>query len=153
MLDSERIEFDRHLSVLAAGFNVPLGDRGDAYWRACRRWQLSEFIRAVDAALQDGDKMPTVAALRGLREKGRSAGVNSMRVERSRAEVLAEAAVHRFRLSDWQLAFGWSFIFRDADGPGCECLGIIIARDPSDPGRYPEHRMLWSDCQQWGTPP
>lgn len=146
MLDGERLEFDRHMSVLCAGFNVPLKDQPEAFWRGCRRWQLSEFVRVVDFALSEAEKMPTVSAFRGLRTKLKADRQAKSRHRLTRAERLTEAAFGRFQLSDWQRHVArWSYICRDPAGPDFECLGVIIPRDPKDPDRYPERRLLWSE--------
>lgn len=153
MHDNEQVEFTRHLSVLCSGFNVPLADRSEAYWRAFRRLQLSEFIRLVDAALASNelDKMPTVAGLRALRK---TLKVNT--AKRNAADpyvLLTEAALGRWKgqLSEWQMhnpGCHWSYIVRDPTGPECELLGLIIERDPKDPVKFPERRLLVSEYRR-----
>ena len=148
MVEIDRQEFERHLGILCAGFNVPVGERAEAYWRGFRSFPLSVFARVVDAALSSGEleKMPTVAALHGLRRR-QARGPAVVR-EQTRAELLTEAAMGRFRLSDWQAhnpASAWSYLYRNPAGADCECIGLDIPPDPADPVRYPARTMRWSE--------
>lgn len=61
MQPAERQEFDVLMAHLCAGFNVPVGDRGEAYWRGLEKMPLPTFARVVDRALgPDGpEKIPT----------------------------------------------------------------------------------------------
>lgn len=61
MQASERNEFDTQIQQLCAGFNVPVGDRTEAYWRGLGKMPLHTLARVVEFALgEDGpEKIPT----------------------------------------------------------------------------------------------
>lgn len=83
MNSGDRQEFDTQIAILCAGFNVPPGDRQEAYWKGMMRMSLMEFTRCVEYALgEDGpEKIPTCSQLWGLRKRMR---------EQARATVLIE---------------------------------------------------------------
>lgn len=58
---SDRTDFEAQLASLCAGFNVPVGDRAEAYWRGLARMELRTFARIVEHCLgEDGpEKIPT----------------------------------------------------------------------------------------------
>jgi hypothetical protein len=70
----EREEFDRLLGQLCAGFNVPVGDRAEAYWKGLARMSLVEFARCVEFALgeQGPEKIPTSPQVWGIRKQLRT---------------------------------------------------------------------------------
>lgn len=74
MNSGDRHEFDTQMSILCAGFNVPLGDRPEAYWKGIIRMSLMEFTRCVEYALgEDGpEKIPTCSQLWGIRKQLRA---------------------------------------------------------------------------------
>ena len=61
MLASDRAEFDIQLASLCAGFNVPVSDRGPAYWRGLGKMELRTFVRVIEFALGEHgpEKIPT----------------------------------------------------------------------------------------------
>lgn len=61
MLSTERAEFEIQLANLCAGFNVPVGDRVEAYWRGLAKMELRTFVRVVEHCLgEEGpEKIPT----------------------------------------------------------------------------------------------
>ena len=61
MHSTERTEFENQLKALCAGFNVPVGDRIEAYWAGLQKMGLIEFTRVVEFALGESgpDKIPT----------------------------------------------------------------------------------------------
>lgn len=66
MLTSERQEFDSHIEVLCAGFNIPAtAERKDAYWRGLSRMHMHGLIRVIDHALSEEgpDKPPSAPQL------------------------------------------------------------------------------------------
>jgi len=142
----DRTEFDRQISVLCAGFNVPLGDRAEAYWRAFERLSLIEFARMVDAALADGEgeRIPTVRQLWAIRSKLRTRTRAHADAGQSQADLVA-AAIERFKPTDAQLAAPWSWVTRNPAGQDCAILGVIIPQDPKDPAKHPAGRMMFSD--------
>jgi hypothetical protein len=60
MLSTNRDEFAAQMRILCDGFNVPLGERVDAYFKGCAKMSLIEFARVVAHALgEDGpEKIP-----------------------------------------------------------------------------------------------
>ena len=61
MHTADREEFDKQLNALCAGYDKPVGDRGDAYWRGLAKMDLPTFARVVEFALGEGgpEKIPT----------------------------------------------------------------------------------------------
>ena len=61
MYSGDREEFERQLRSLCAGYDKPVGDRVDAYWRGLEKMDLATFARIVEHCLAEGgpDKMPT----------------------------------------------------------------------------------------------
>ena len=51
MQSTDRDEFESLLKKLCAGFDVPLGDRFEAYWTGLAKMSLIEFSRCIDYAL------------------------------------------------------------------------------------------------------
>lgn len=74
MYNSERAEFDELLRQLCAGFNKPVGDRSEAYWKGLSRMSLVEFARCVEFALgEQGPKdIPTTPQVWGIRKQLRA---------------------------------------------------------------------------------
>jgi hypothetical protein len=72
MQQSERPEFDGHVSRLCAAFNVPpTPERLGAYWDAFKNLGLIEIARMMERALSERgpDKFPTVPAMWEIRRK------------------------------------------------------------------------------------
>lgn len=88
MLSTDRKDFEALLVPLCAGFNVPLADRPDAYWRGLQKMSLIEFSRVVDHALgEDGpDKIPTTKQCWSIRNQLRK----PMRHEPAQPRVLPQ---------------------------------------------------------------
>lgn len=62
MLQTDRAEFDRQMSLLCAGYNVHASaDRLEAYWRGLAKMELPTFVRVVEHCLgeQGPEKLPT----------------------------------------------------------------------------------------------
>ncbi len=74
MLISDRSEFDAQLGMLCAGFNVPLGERAQAYWKGLAKMDLSTFSRVVEHSLgEEGpEKIPTAGACWAISKKLRA---------------------------------------------------------------------------------
>ena len=51
MLSTDRTEFDAQLEILCAGYDRPVGNRSEAYWKACAKMSLIEFARIVEHAI------------------------------------------------------------------------------------------------------
>lgn len=64
----DREEFTRQLGELCAGFNVPVGERKDAYWRGLAKMELPTFARVVEHCLGEGgpEKIPTTRGVWAL---------------------------------------------------------------------------------------
>lgn len=151
MLQADRAEFDRQVSLLCAAYNVPIINRADALWLAFNKLRLDDWMRIISHAIgPDGpEKFPTVRQLWGTR-KALQHTPHAARSGRDPYLALTEAALGRFhgQLSEWQRhnpGCHWSYIVRDPTGPNCELLGLIIERDPHDPLTYPERRLLVSE--------
>lgn len=149
MLQADRVEFERQVSLLCAAYNVPVAERAAAYWVGFGELSLVEFARLVEHVLKSGEceRMPTVSVLHAIRRKLAQAG-GRFHVEHSRAFLLTEAAMGRFRLSEFQKfspGRAWQFLYRDPSGPDCECVGLEIPADPADPSRYPAQVLRWSE--------
>jgi hypothetical protein len=58
---NDRADFESQLQSLCAGFNVPVGDRAEAYWRGLGKMELRTFARVVEHCLgEEGpEKIPT----------------------------------------------------------------------------------------------
>ncbi len=65
MLSTDREEFAAQMRLLCDGFNVPLSERVEAYFKGCAKMSLIEFARCVEYALgADGpEKIPTTGQL------------------------------------------------------------------------------------------
>lgn len=78
MESGDRTEFDAQLAILCAGYDKPVGDRGEAYWKGLHRMGLIEFARCVEHAVseQGPEKFPTTHAIwdiaRALKSRGRA---------------------------------------------------------------------------------
>jgi hypothetical protein len=70
MLSTDRADFEDHVKALCAGYNVPLGDRIEAYWKGMQKMSLAEFARCVEHALgEEGpEKIPTTGQLWKIRK-------------------------------------------------------------------------------------
>ena len=155
MHGDERQEFDRQVSLLCAAFGVPVGDRAEAYWLAFKRLTLVEFSRMIEAAMgpdRDFKRIPTVPQLWAVRGDMRAPQRRHLQHD-PRARLVG--GVLALELSDWQVGTQWSWIVRwfpgvnvekkQVENHGVEYLGVIVPEDPSDPLRYPSHRVLLSD--------
>lgn len=157
----DRPEFERQVSLICAAYNVPMGDRGAAYWTAFNRLGIIEFARIVERVIgPDGpDKMPTVKQLWDIRRelkhpKPAPRSPNSKDV----LTALVETALAKWPLTDAQRRLAWNWITRFYPAPGrdgkmdptfgAEILGVIIPQDPDDPEHYPAHRLMRSDVER-----
>lgn len=154
MDSSDRQEFERQMSVLCAGFGVPVGDRVEAYWRAFNRLALVEFSRVVDYAISpdsDLEKMPTVKQLWLSRKQMRR--VSHKPEPNGKNVALCEYVMRHFRLSPGQRAGRWSFIARSKPEPTKEhpdrlvydMIGLIVAQDEKEPEKFPAIRVLFAE--------
>ena len=167
MLNNDREEFMRHLSRLCAAYNVPLGDRPEAYWSAFSKYiGVIEFGRVVDRALdQDGpDKMPTVKMLWNIRRQMKVIPQTPHTQSNNIPLLLTEEAMRRWRthLSVYQMVSQWKFITRFSTGYplpkkeavenwSAEFLGVIIEQDEKEPGRYRARRLMAKDLELLGA--
>jgi len=155
VLQADKPEFLRHLSLLCAAYNVPLGDREAAYWAAFNKLQLSDWIRMTTAMLgPDGpEKLPTVAQLWRVRKAlGKASQVPGRPGTQDVLTAMVETAVARWALTPAQLRMNWNWIAREPGGPECAILGVIIPQDPEDPVRYPAHRLMVADLEHPRVP-
>lgn len=139
MQDTDAKSFDRALSRLCAGFDVPLTDaRREAYWRAFRKLQLLEFTGLVDMALVESTfaSMPTVGALRELHRKVQpsdgSAGPahTGPSVQAQLCEYVSRKLSHLHRTVTYSQP--WTYVYREwsENGKQCaECTGVIVERE------------------------
>jgi hypothetical protein len=135
--ESDSKNFERALSRLCAGFDVPLTDaRREAYWRSFRKLTVLDFTGLVDLAIVESTfaSLPTVGALWDLHRKVQSPGVDIPRGGKNLQEQLCEYVLREFgsRLSPWELRGPWTYIYREwTDGKDrcAECTGVVIDRD------------------------
>lgn len=67
----DREAFEKLMSELCAGFNVPPGDRPAAYWKGLAKMSLGQFARIVEEALGENgcEKFPTVRGVWDMHRK------------------------------------------------------------------------------------
>lgn len=70
----DREQFDALMKQLCAGFNVPVGDRGDAYFLGLKHMDLAMFAHVVEDVLGEGgpDRIPNVSSCWAISKKLRS---------------------------------------------------------------------------------
>jgi len=152
VLQADRQEFDRQVSLVCAAYNVPLGERADAFWLAFNKLQLADFIRIVTAVVgPDGpEKMPTVRQLWGIRKTlntERKAQVDNNAMMRALGQhVFAIARLSVFQ----QSGRGWSYIAKDNTQ---EIIGLIVPQDPDDPVKYPGLRVMATELSKGSKAP
>lgn len=101
MLSTDREEFAAQMRILCDGFNVPLGERVDAYWKGCASMSLIEFARCVEYALgEDGpEKIPNTAQiwklLRKLKNRSQSQVIEQPKDTRDHLEFYANRLLLR----------------------------------------------------------
>lgn len=140
MLASDRPEFDRQIAVLCAGYNVPVGDRPEAYWAALNRFTLPQVARLVETVLADPgapERIPTAKQLLAVHFAARRATRQTLSGSQASQSRMVEAMLQRHRLSDWQRRSVWNW-HRTAEH---ELLAVSVEADPSEPGTYPAHRL------------
>lgn len=149
MLSTDREEFEVQMALLCAGFNVPLGDRVEAYWKGVAKMSLLEFARTVEYALgEEGpEKIPSTAQLWAIKKKMRSVGaiaVPTMDADGKALPTIQEqlceyAAQHTHDLAGpvgmtlLEYSRPWVYVYRewrDEKANQCaECIGIVIELD------------------------
>jgi hypothetical protein len=144
--ESDAKGFDRALSRLCAGFDVPVTDaRREAYWRAFRKLTVLEFAGLVDTALVESTfaSMPTVGALRELHRKVQSPDTSAApasdgpSIQAQLCEYAAMKLAHLIRKTAtpaerWQYSRPWTYVYREwrENGKQCaECIGVVIDLD------------------------
>jgi len=153
VLGGDRGEFERQVSILCAGFGGPVGDRAEAYWKAFAKFELIEFTRLVEHALQEGEfeRVPTPAQLRQLRKRARLQSARAAPGGRNAA--LVEYVLADRKLSEPQKLAVWNWIARATPEPtkedplrrAFEFLGVIVPQDPQQPEIYPAQRVLFAN--------
>lgn len=154
MLSTDRDEFDVQLAILCAGYDRPVGDRGEAYWKGCAKMSLIEFARIVEYALgeQGPEKIPTVNHLWRMRSQLRTPNTLAMaQIDTSEATVqeqlCAYATLHSHDLSGpkgmtlLEFSRPWVYVYREWIDPAmikkdtnplgrcAECIGLVIELD------------------------
>jgi hypothetical protein len=152
--------FDRALSRLCAGFDVPVTDaRREAYWRSFRKLNLLEFAGLVDTALVESTfaSLPTVGALwelhRKLQPPSPSATVSGPSIQAQLCEYAAiklKALIRKdaTMAERWQYSRAWTYCYRewrDGDKRCAECMGVVIDLDD---GR----KVGWTVTNMHGDP-
>lgn len=130
MQESDAKTFERALSRLSAGFNVPVTDaRREAYWRAFRKLTVLEFAGLVDTALVESTfaSMPTVGALRELHHKVQPETVsptanNGPSIQVQLCAYAARRLSHLHQTTAYSLP--WNYVYR-----GAECIGLVVERE------------------------
>jgi hypothetical protein len=82
----ERPEFESNLASLCAAFNVPIGDRLEAYWIGLKQMTLAQFVRVVEYATGENgpDKIPTTTQIWSLHKQ-----LKNRRIEADHLEFFA----------------------------------------------------------------
>jgi hypothetical protein len=160
MQSTDRDEFKAQLSILCAGFNVPLGDREEAYWKGCAKMSLIEFARCVEFALGESgpEKIPTTNQLWHMRTlmKARSAApltVSQNLEVASLQEQLCEYValkMHDRLQRTWTYSGPWTYLYRewrDQSRPKgfeqcAECTGVVIQLDEDTRLKFTVAEML-----------
>jgi hypothetical protein len=142
--ETDAKSFDRALSRLCAGFDVPVTDaRREAYWRAFRKLSVLEFAGLVDMALVESTfaSMPTVGALRELQRKVQTpaaeSGPSGPTIQAQLCEYAAIKLKHLIRkeaplAERWRYSRPWTYCYRewrDGDKQCAECMGVVIDLD------------------------
>jgi hypothetical protein len=151
---TDRDEFDSQLAILCAGYDRPVGDRSEAYWKGCAKMSLIEFARIVDYALgeQGPEKIPTVNQLWRLRSQLRTPNTLAVaQIDTSEATVqeqlCAYATLHSHDRSGpkgmtlLEFSRPWTYVYREWIDPAmakketnplgrcAECIGLVIELD------------------------
>ena len=145
MQESDAKGFERALSRLCAGFDVPLTDaRREAYWRAFRKLRLLEFTGLCDTALVESTfaSMPTVGALWELHRKLQPPSEAPADAGPLLQTQLCEYAAIKLKhlcaktatpAERWTYSRPWTYCYRewrDETGKSCaECMGVVIDLD------------------------
>lgn len=68
MQSTDREEFDAQMLMLCQGYDRPVGDRGEAYWKGLAKMTLVEFARVVEHCLSEEGppKFPTTHVIWGI---------------------------------------------------------------------------------------
>lgn len=71
MLSTDFDEFKAQMGILCAGYDKPVGERVEAYWKGLSKMNLIEFARCVEHALGESgpDRFPTTKAIWDIRRK------------------------------------------------------------------------------------
>ena len=71
MQSTDRDEFKVQFGILCAGYDKPVGDRDEAYWKGLAKMSLLEFARCVEFCLgEEGpEKMPTAPGMWNIRKR------------------------------------------------------------------------------------
>lgn len=149
MQDTDAKSFDRALSRLCAGFDVPVTDaRREAYWRSFRKLSVLEFAGLVDTALVESTftSLPTVGALWELHRKLQTPVSTPTATDGPsiQAQLCEYAAQHVHDIAGpkdgmtlWEYSRPWTYVYRewwDATRPKgfekcAECIGLVIDLD------------------------
>lgn len=150
MQASDRPEFERQVAMLFAAYNVPPGDRSEAYWKAFNVLGLVEFARMIEFTIgPDGpEKLPTVPQLWKLRKSMKAPARPRRPGTQQVLTALIETALHRWPLTEKQIRMPWNWIAHEPEGHGCALLGVIVPQDPDDPDHYPARRLMVEDLVQ-----
>lgn len=75
MLSTDRQDFELLLRQLCAGYDKPLGDRLEAYWKGLAKMSIIEFARVVEFALSEHgpSALPTTKQCWSIRQELRRA--------------------------------------------------------------------------------
>jgi hypothetical protein len=141
MLSTDRDEFTAQLSILCAGFDKPLGERIEAYWKGLAKMSIVEFARCVDYALgPDGpDKLPAVPQIWALKRKLRAVHLPAQVEGPSIQEQLCEWLGRKLGgkpLPKW-FTSPWTYLYRDG-----QCTGVRIEREGDGPLQFSVLEML-----------
>lgn len=136
MQDSDAKHFERAMTRLCAGFNVPTTEpRKEAYWRSFRKLSLLEFTGLIDLALVESSytEMPTVGALWELHRKNSAPAPEPISAPSGptlQEQLCAYASLKlHARLTPLEFSMPWTYVhreWREGDKRCAECTGIMV---------------------------
>lgn len=105
---NDRVEFERHFSILCAAFDVPCTpDRQEAYWTSLARMSILTFARTVERILTEEDwtRIPKPSQVWGSSKRLRAAAPEEPRDDGFRGDTW-DAVANRHLLAlilrSWQ---------------------------------------------------
>lgn len=154
---TDRPEFTSQLKLLCAGFNVPVGDREEAYWKGLANLSLPEFSRCVEYALGEAgpEKIPTTRQIWGIRKELRARRFSGP-VEQQPAQPEIPYTKAEIMANELLIAFArWSCVrtpppfqtVRRADGHGRVRADVTPEHERLARAMYAEAKVMARDYE------